>query len=222
MKVEIDVAGVRFYPGYLDRNDQAALLAALDQVFATAPLFTPRMPKSGRPFTVRMSNCGPLGWISDETGYRYAPTHPATARPWPPMPEALIAAWRNLANYPHGPEACLINFYGPTAKMGLHQDRDEQDFDAPVLSLSLGDSCLFRVGGLKRSDPTRSFRLSSGDVLILGGTTRLAFHGVDRVYPGTSTLLPEGGRINLTLRRVTRPEVPRLRPLQAAAEAQHV
>jgi len=195
--------GLLLRPGYLDRAQQLALLAALRGIFAAAPLFTPRMPRSGRPFTVRMSNCGPLGWVSDERGYRYQPTHPVTGRPWPPLPEILIAAWNDLANYPSPPEACLINFYGPTAKMGLHQDRDEQDFAAPVVSLSLGDSCLFRVGGLKRSDPTRSVRLSSGDAVVLGGDTRLAFHGVDRIEPGTSTLLPEGGRINLTLRRVS-------------------
>jgi alkylated DNA repair protein (DNA oxidative demethylase) len=92
--------------------------------------------------------------------------------------------------------------------MGLHQDRDEADFSAPVVSLSLGDCCLFRVGGGKRRDPTSSFRLNSGDVLVLGGDTRLAFHGVDRIYPGTSTLLAEGGRINVTMRRVTRPQAP--------------
>jgi DNA oxidative demethylase len=197
-------AGLSYYPSYLDRDGQAALLAALDEVFAAAPLFTPRMPKSGRPFSVRMSNCGPLGWISDESGYRYEPSHPVTGRPWPPIPDMLIAAWRDLADYPHVPEACLINFYGPTAKMGLHQDRDEEDFAAPVVSLSLGDSCLFRVGGLKRNEPTRSFRLNSGDAFVFGGGARLAFHGVDRIYPGTSTLLGGGGRINLTMRRVTR------------------
>jgi alkylated DNA repair protein (DNA oxidative demethylase) len=197
-------AGLSYYPGYLDRDGQAALLAALDEVFAAAPLFIPRMPKSGRPFTVRMSNCGPLGWISDESGYRYESTHPVTSRPWPPMPDMLIATWHDLTDYPHPPEACLINFYGPAAKMGLHQDRDEEDFGAPVVSLSLGDSCLFRVGGLKRNDPTRSFRLNSGDAFVFGGGARLAFHGVDRVHPGTSTLLAEGGRINLTMRRVTR------------------
>jgi DNA oxidative demethylase len=197
-------AGLCYYPGYLDRDGQAGLLAALDEVFTAAPLFTPRMPKSGRPFTVRMSNCGSLGWISDEGGYRYAPTHPVTGRSWPPMPEILIAMWRELADYPHAPEACLINFYGPAAKMGLHQDRDEQDFAAPVVSLSLGDSCLFRVGGLKRNEPTRSFRLNSGDAFVFGGGERLVFHGVDRIYAGTSTLLAGGGRINLTMRRVTR------------------
>ncbi|MGO9699538.1 MAG: alpha-ketoglutarate-dependent dioxygenase AlkB [Xanthobacteraceae bacterium] len=198
------LSGLRIYPGYLDRDEQADLLAAVCSVFASAPQYTPRMPKSGRPFTVRMSNCGPLGWVSDESGYRYQPTHPETGQPWPSMPAALIRIWNELGQYPEPPEACLINCYGPIAKMGLHQDRDEADFDAPVISISLGDCCRFRVGGLKRSAATRAFRLSSGDVLVLGGASRLAFHGVDRIYPGTSSLLAEGGRINLTLRRVTR------------------
>jgi alkylated DNA repair protein (DNA oxidative demethylase) len=105
-------------PGYLDRGAQEELLTALREVIAGAPLFAPRMPKSGRPFTVRMSNCGPLGWISDEAGYRYQPTHPVTGRPWPPMPEALLAMWDDLSGYPHPPEACLINFYGPDGQNG--------------------------------------------------------------------------------------------------------
>ena len=200
-------SGLRFYPGYLDRSAQNALVIVLEQIFAAAPLFTPRMPKSGRPMSVRMSNCGPLGWITDEAGYRYEPRHPVTKQAWPPMPDVLIAMWNELGAYRYPPQACLINFYGATAKMGLHQDRDEDDFDAPVVSLSLGDSCLFRIGGPTRSDPTRSLRLSSGDALVLAGRDRLAFHGVDRIYPGTSTLLAQGGRINLTLRRVTRPGI---------------
>ncbi len=199
-----DIAGLRLYPGYLDRDGQQELLHAVRGILTAAPLFTPRMPRSGRPFSVRMSNCGPLGWVSDESGYRYQPLHPDTARPWPPIPAELAAIWDELARYPDPAEACLINLYGPTAKMGLHQDRDEVDFTAPVISVSLGDACLFRVGGAKRNDPTRAFRLSSGDVLVLGGDARLAFHGVDRIYPGTSRLLPDEGRINLTLRRVTR------------------
>jgi alkylated DNA repair protein (DNA oxidative demethylase) len=199
------LVGLQVYPGYFGRAAQEALLVALGQVLDRAPLYTAHMPKSGRPMSVRMSNCGSLGWFSDERGYRYEPAHPQTGRPWPPMPDALIALWSEVAEYPHGPEACLINYYGATAKMGLHQDCDETDFAAPVVSLSLGDSCLFRVGGLRRGDPTRSFRLDSGDVMVLGGEARLAFHGVDRIYPGTSSLLAEGGRINLTMRRVTRP-----------------
>jgi alkylated DNA repair protein (DNA oxidative demethylase) len=204
MNLQANLTGLQVYPGYLDRAGQAALLAAVRKIFTAAPLFTPRMPKSGRPFTVRMSNCGPLGWVSDQNGYRYQPTHPDTQRHWPPIPGMLIAIWNELARYAAPPEACLINLYSPTAKMGLHQDRDEEDFVAPVISISLGDSCLFRVGGLRRNEPTCRFRLDSGDMLILGGDARLAFHGVDRIYPGTSSLLPEGGRINLTLRRVTR------------------
>lgn len=198
------VPGVVYRPGYLDRAAQERLLAALDGVLDEAPLYTPRMPNSGKPMSVRMSNCGPLGWVTDAAGYRYQPIHPETGRPWPPMPAAVLAAWQELSDDPHPPEACLINFYAASARMGLHQDRDEEDFAAPVVSLSLGDTCVFRIGGLKRGDPTRSLPLASGDAIVLGGPARLAFHGVDRIMPGTSTLLPQGGRINLTLRRVTR------------------
>jgi DNA oxidative demethylase len=197
-------AGCRFHPGHFDSDGRVGLLAAVRAVLQEAPLFTPCMPRSGRPLSVRMSNCGPLGWVSDKNGYRYQASHPETGRLWPPMPSALTALWTELSGFGGPPEACLINFYGPRAKMGLHQDRDELEFGAPVISISLGDSCLFRLGGHMRSEPTRSIRLSSGDVLVLGGASRLAFHGVDRIYPGTSGLLPEGGRINLTLRRVTR------------------
>src|SRR4051812_19966171 len=181
------------------------MLAAVRAIVARAPLYVPRMPKTGKPMSVRMTNCGPLGWVTDERGYRYQPAHPQTGEPWPPIPDILLDAWRALGDYGYAPEACLINFYGPDAKMGLHQDRDEQDFEAPVVSLSLGDTALFRVGGTRRSDPTRSVRLTSGDAAVLAGKARLAFHGVDRILPGTSSLLPDGGRINLTLRRVTRP-----------------
>ncbi len=200
------LSGFRLVPGYLDRPAQEALLSALLTVFASAPVYRPRMPKSGKPLSVRMSNCGPLGWVTDEAGYRYQSMHPETGEPWPPMPAIITDAWEALAAYPHPPESCLINYYGPAAKMGLHQDRDERDLAAPVVSLSLGDTCLFRIGGTKRSDPTRTLRLASGDAVVLGGEARLAFHGVDRIVPGTSTLLREGGRINLTLRRVTVPE----------------
>ncbi|MDJ1159491.1 alpha-ketoglutarate-dependent dioxygenase AlkB [Chelatococcus sp. SYSU_G07232] len=197
--------GVQYHPGYLDRVVQEALVEELRGVARAAPFFTPRMPRTGKPFSVRMTNCGSLGWVSDERGYRYQPTHPDTGAPWPPMPERLLAAWRELAGYPHDPEACLVNFYEAKAKMGLHQDRDEQEFDAPVLSLSLGDTARFRIGGTARSGPTVTLRLASGDALVFGGPARLAFHGVDRIIAGSSTLLPQGGRINLTLRRVTRP-----------------
>lgn len=200
------IRSLKLVPGYLDRAAQTALLELLRAALAEAPLFTPTMPRTGEAFSVRMSNLGPLGWVSDAAGgYRYQATHPATGRPWPAIPEPLLKAWDDVGGYPHPPEACLLNWYAPGTRMGLHQDRDEQDFDAPVVSLSLGDTALFRIGGLKRSDPTRSFRLASGDAMALAGESRLAFHGVDRIIPDSSTLLPQGGRINLTLRRVTRP-----------------
>jgi alkylated DNA repair protein (DNA oxidative demethylase) len=197
--------GVRHLPGHLDAQAQAALLEDIRAVVAEAPLYIPRMPRSGKPMSVRMTNCGELGWLTDKDGgYRYQHTHPETGKPWPPIPPRLLALWEELADYPLPPQACLVNFYSSAAKMGQHQDRDEQDLSAPVLSVSLGDACLFRVGGTKRGDKTISFRLESGDVVVLGGQSRLAYHGVDRIYPETSDLLKNGGRINLTMRRVTK------------------
>ena len=196
--------GIKHLPEYLDRGAQERLVETIRSVVNDAPFYTPEMPGTGKPMSVRMTNCGTLGWVTDrEKGYRYQPVHPVSGKAWPPIPSELLKLWEKLADYPKPPEACLINFYSDDAKMGLHQDRDESDLAAPVLSVSLGNACLFRVGGLGRKDPTTSFRLSSGDVVILGGEGRLAFHGVDRIYPGTSTLLRNGGRINLTLRRVT-------------------
>jgi len=195
--------GIRHLPGYLDRSRQEALVEAIRAIVADAPLFTPIMPGTGKEMSVRMTNCGSLGWVTDkQRGYRYQPTHPVTGRPWPAMPPQLLDLWNDIAGYEKLPQACLVNFYADDARMGLHQDRDEQDLAAPVLSISLGNTCLFRVGGLNRNDRTLSFKLSSGDIVVLGGEGRLCFHGVDRIHPATSTLLKNGGRINLTLRRV--------------------
>ncbi|MHA1559122.1 MAG: alpha-ketoglutarate-dependent dioxygenase AlkB family protein [Alphaproteobacteria bacterium] len=184
---------------------QLSLVADLAVVIKAAPFYTPTMPVTGRPFSVQMTNCGPLGWVSDKAeGYRYQEAHPITGRPWPPMPTAIAEIWRRYSGHPDPPDACLVNMYAAEAKMGLHRDKDEEDFSAPVVSISLGDDCLFRVGGTKRGGPTTSLRLRSGDVLVLGGETRLAYHGVDRIYPGTSAIelpVPEARRINLTLRR---------------------
>jgi alkylated DNA repair protein (DNA oxidative demethylase) len=203
---ERKAVALTYLPGKLDRTAQTALLADLRNVIAAAPLFTPAMPRSGKPMSVRMTNCGPLGWVTDQQrGYRYQATHPVTGAPWPPLPPMLLALWDEVAGYHAPPEACLVNYYDAEARMGLHQDKDEQDFAAPVLSVSLGDAALFRVGGKTRKGPTQSFELRSGDVVVLAGEDRLAFHGIDRVLPGTSDLLAEGGRFNLTLRRVTTP-----------------
>jgi DNA oxidative demethylase len=200
----IEIApGAVYYPGYLDRPAQEALLKDIRAAIAAAPLYHPRMPRSGKLFSVRMTNCGPLGWVSDIDGYRYQETHPETGAPWPSMPGALIETWRRLAGFAAQPQACLVNYYAEGTRLGLHQDRDEDELAAPVVSLSLGDTAMFRIGGTRRGDPTRQIKLASGDGFVFGGAARLAHHGIDRVLPGTSTLLSEGGRFNLTMRRVT-------------------
>ena len=204
--------GLVHHPGFLGAAARARLAVEIASALAAAPPFTPRMPRTGKPFSVRMSNAGALGWVSDERGYRYQPHHPETGDPWPPMPATALQAWAALAGFHAPPEACLINLYAPGNRMGLHQDRDEAEFDAPVLSLSLGAPALFRYGGLKRSDPTRSIRLMPGDAVVIGGPSRLIHHGIDRILsdPGLLTedvlpgQLPVGGRCNVTLRRVTR------------------
>lgn len=200
------------YRKTLTEAEQQTLLSRIVKIIATAPFYTPTMPKTGKPFSVRMTNCGSLGWVADRNGYRYQPVHPVTGAPWPPMPKMLLDLWAELSGYPHPPEACLVNYYAEGTKMGLHQDRDETDFDAPVLSVSLGDSARFRIGNTTRGGKTGSFLLRSGDVMMLAGEQRLAYHGVDRVLTGSSRLLlddpeafPGGGRINLTMRRVTKP-----------------
>jgi DNA oxidative demethylase len=194
--------GVKHFPGFLGRETQESMVSSLREAVLAAPLFIPLMPRTGRPFSVRMTNLGELGWVSDRNGYRYQAAHPDTGAAWPAMPKAVLEIWQKLAGYPHPPEACLVNLYQGGAKMGLHQDKDEEDFAAPVVSISLGDTALFRFGGTERGGKTSTVKLASGDVLVMGGKSRLCFHGIDRVYSGTSTLLKEGGRINLTLRRV--------------------
>jgi alkylated DNA repair protein (DNA oxidative demethylase) len=207
-------AGLRLLPGALDIAAQRALLAEIARVLEQAPPYRPTMPKSGQAMSVRMTNAGPLGWLTDRAGYRYQATHPETRAPWPAMPPTALALWREHSGYRADPEACLVNLYDAQARMGLHRDADEEATDAPVLSISLGDTALFRIGGARRNDPTRSLRLASGDVAILAGAARHSFHGIDRVMEGTSRL-PEAfpdalraagiKRINLTLRRVTVP-----------------
>lgn len=195
---------VQLICGYLSHQKQIDILNSVREVVLAAPLFIPKMPKTGKAMSVQMSNCGDLGWVSDQSnGYRYQKYHPISGEPWPKIPNIIQNIWDDLIDFSKPPEACLINFYQKSTKMGLHQDKDEEDFAAPVLSISLGDSCLFRIGGNLRKEPTQSFKLHSGDVLILGGQSRLAYHGVDKIYFGTSALLKNGGRINLTLRRVS-------------------
>jgi alkylated DNA repair protein (DNA oxidative demethylase) len=194
------IEGFQFHPGALSRAEQEALAAEVFAATEDAPFWRPVVP-GGKPMSVRMTGFGPLSWVSDLEGYRYEPLHPETGRPWPPMPRILLELWHSLAPGAPEPDACLANLYGEGSKMGLHQDRDEKDFSAPVLSVSLGDTAVFRIGGTVRGGPTRSVKLASGDVCLLAGPARMAFHGVDRVISGSSTVVPGGGRLNLTVRR---------------------
>jgi alkylated DNA repair protein (DNA oxidative demethylase) len=196
---------MRLLPSLLSLDQQRQLMADLRLILGQAPLYSPAMPGSGNPLSVRMSNCGPLGWLSERSGYRYSPTHPVTGKPWPAIPKTVLDLWHATTGVAYRPEACLINYYGPTARLGLHRDQDEDAKEAPILSISLGDTALFRLGGPERKSPTRSVKLASGDAILLEGPSRHWLHGVDRILPGTSQLLAEGGRFNLTLRRVTAP-----------------
>lgn len=197
----LDLNGATVLPGWLDARRQHALLAALRPVVAAAPLLRP-VTRRGRPMSVRMTAAGRLGWVIDRGRYRYSPVHPGTGAPWPAIPPEALAIWRAVSGWPGDPDCMLLNWYGEGARMGLHRDADENAYDAPVVSVSLGDPGLFRVGGPARSDPTRSVWLSSGDVAILGGPARLAYHGVDRIRFGAGPLPEGGGRINLTFRVV--------------------
>jgi alkylated DNA repair protein (DNA oxidative demethylase) len=195
-----NLAGFRLLPGRLDVAAQRQLTDEVAALIELAPTYRPITP-GGKAMSVAMTNLGRLGWITDAAGYRYEPTHPLTGKPWPPIPARLTALWAELCDPTTPPDCCLVNVYDAASKMGLHRDFDEADFRFPVLSVSLGDTALFRLGGLRRGDPTGQIRLASGDVVVLGGEARRAYHGVDRIVPGSSRLLAGGGRINLTLRR---------------------
>jgi alkylated DNA repair protein (DNA oxidative demethylase) len=198
------IPGVLLWKSRLSPREQSALLGDVMARIARAPFFRPEMPRTGKPFSVEMSNFGVLGWMSDQAaGYRYEPRHPQTGDVWPDIPPALLRLWEELTSYPALPQACLVNLYRGKARMGLHQDLDETALDAPVLSISLGDQAIFRFGAPSKKEPTSSIVLASGDVLLLSGPARLCRHGIDRIRKGSSRLISGGGRINLTLRRVT-------------------
>lgn len=195
------LGGALVYRGFLSPEAQRAMLADVRDVIRAAPLVSPET-RWGKKMTVGMTSAGSLGWISDRRGYRYEARHPEGVQ-WPPIPGSVLSVWRDLSETARQPDCCLVNLYGEGARMGLHQDRDEADFAEPVLSISLGDDALFRLGGTERGGKTQSLWLTSGDVLVLSGPSRLAYHGIDRIRFGSSSLLEDGGRVNLTLRVVT-------------------
>lgn len=194
------INGFDIFKSRISPAEQAVMLADIRAIALAAPLFSPLTPW-GKPMRVKMTSAGRYGWFTDRRGYRYIDRHPSGAS-WPPIPESVLAVWRAIVATERLPDCCLVNFYGEGARMGLHRDEDEKDFSFPVLSISLGDPATFRIGGTERGDPTTSVQLESGDVVVMGGKARLAYHGIDRIRFGRSSLLPEGGRINLTLRVV--------------------
>jgi DNA oxidative demethylase len=201
--------GFHYLPGYLDHASQVELVLDIKRILEEAPLFGQRMPRTGAPLSVRMSNAGEYGWVTDrDGGYRYQRTHPVTNRSWPPIPGRLLRIWDETTGEEHPPNLCLINFYDSDARLGLHQDKGDSSLDAPVVSISLGDEATFLLGGQSRRAPLRRLELWSGDVVWFGGPSRLIYHGVEGIRPGTSQLLSQAGlpagRINLTLRRVNR------------------
>lgn len=197
---DLRVRGFEIYRSWLDSEAQALMVGELKKVTHAAPLFSPQTPY-GKPMSVRMTSAGRLGWYADRKGYRYIDRHPAGSE-WPPIPASVLAVWTAVAGVTRLPDCALVNFYAENARMGMHQDKDEADFQWPVVSISLGDQGLFRIGGPSRGGKTESIWLTSGDVVVMGGDARLTYHGLDRIRPGSSTLLPAGGRINITLRVV--------------------
>jgi DNA oxidative demethylase len=179
------------------------LLEALREIVEQAP-FRHMATPGGHQMSVAMTNCGSLGWVTDRAGYRYDPNDPQSGKPWPAMPASFRELARAAADRAgfggFAPDACLVNCYQPGARMSLHQDKDENDFTAPIVSVSLGLPATFLFGGLKRSDKPRRFRLEHGDVIVWGGPARLAFHGVAPLADGEHSLLGRR-RINLTFRK---------------------
>lgn len=201
LEQKVNLGGAVIFAGALDVAEQKALVGDIREVARAAPLFSPET-RFGKKMSVRMTSAGSMGWVSDRRGYRYEAQHPR-GTDWPAIPQSLLNIWQAAVPEARLPDCALINFYGESARMGLHQDNDEADFGQPVVSISLGDEGLFRIGGVERGGKTASHWLRSGDVLVMGGTARLAYHGVDRIKFGSSTLLPDGGRLNVTMRVVT-------------------
>lgn len=196
--------GVLFCPKVASFALQQELLAAVRVIAREAPFQHPRT-RGGGMTSAAMTNAGDAGWWSDRSGYRYITRQPESDQPWPLMPKVFRQAVAHIVNgspWPDfQPDACLINFYEPGAKMGLHQDRDERDFTQPIVTISLGDDADFLVGGLARTDKTAALVVASGDAVIMGPPGRLLFHGIRKIYPGTSPLEDLKGRISLTFRK---------------------
>lgn len=190
---------------FISIEEQKNIVSQLRGTIKTNPLYVPQTP-SGKSYSIQMTNFGSLGWLPN---YTYGDRHPVTDQPWPAIPDSIIELVDRLKRKDHishefQPQAMLLNVYKPDSKLGLHQDKDELNKEAPIVSLSFGESATFLLGGMKRQDPTREIRLESGDAFILANENRMRFHGVKCILPNTAPadLMKKTVRINLTLRQV--------------------
>lgn len=198
--------GFFLFKSKLTRAAQEEIRDAARTVVSQAPLFRPTMPNSGQPFSYSMTNCGELGWVADRQGYRYQQNHPDTGERFPVMPKVIqdlaITLAKETGNSDFYPESCLLNFYRKGQKLGLHQDNTETNLSAPIISISLGDSGIFILGGKHRTAETKQYIVQSGDCLVMSGESRNYFHSFKGIVPNSSSLLKNGGRLNLTIRQV--------------------
>lgn len=199
--------GLKLYKNYLSLEKQEQLVQIIHNILPEAPFFKAISPRK-KPLGSLMTNMGEFGWYADATdGYKYINHHPNTQKKWPGIPVEIMNIWRKLADYPIDPQCCLINYYNEqNPNLGMHKDLDEQDFKAPVLSISLGNTCSFRYSTSPKSQsPSKTIKLESGTILVMGGESRLIYHSVNKVFFGSNKLLDSSfglGRLNLTLRVV--------------------
>ena len=192
---------------YFTPSEQLNLVEMCRRICDVSPMSTPVMP-SGHKFNCQMTSCGTVGWISDLQGYRYSKIHPVNQKPFAVMPQELIQLSQKLARLvdepDYRPDTCLINYYPASAKskLGLHQDNSERNLKPAIISISIGDDCVFAIGTSNRKDPLQEILLRTGDVFIMHGQSRLAYHSVKRIIPNSSNILKNNGRLNLTIRQV--------------------
>jgi len=194
------------YQTHLSLDIQKQLIVLIEEVVIKAPWMDP-VTSSGGNMHLKSTSCGFYGWYSDSNGYHYTETHPITTKPWPRMPDLIedlaikLATDAGFSSF--RPEVCHVNYYqGSEAKLGLHQDASEKTYKTPIVSISLGDTAIFEIGGTYRGGPFRELQLNSGDCIVFGGEHRLAYHGIKKIWPDTSNMIAKGGRYNLTIRQV--------------------
>lgn len=200
-----EIKGFHHLPGFVRSDDVTFILETVRAICTAAPLRTPTMP-DGRPLHLQVTNAGQWGWWADRGGYRYVDKHPTTGALWPPIPSALLGlhkrALEETGHQPFTPDNMLINYYKNDGSLGLHVDKTEDDHEAPIVGISIGADALFHLGGFDRRDKVDAFTLSSGDAVVQGGISRRCFHGIVKILPTLTSPVRDGGRVNITFRKV--------------------